>query len=228
MRHKRAHVCVRARGRACGRGRARIRAANVRALSVSEDRLWLGSQAFAWTTSFNADIGAWNTALIAKMEGVCPLCQRLSVRRVCLGVACGAAFPVCRRPRPMEPAATHASAVLLSSFRASLISRVYLAYSVVSKLFEGAWSGAKAFYGATVFNANIGAWNTASMTTMASVCPHCHRLRVGRVWLGLAWHAALRGLYAVGRGLYRASADRGRGHACLFASLISRELYVHQ
>ncbi len=32
------------------------------------------------------------------------------------------------------------------------------------------WLGSQAFYGATVFNANIGAWNTAAMTTMASVC----------------------------------------------------------
>jgi hypothetical protein len=42
-------------------------------------------------------------------------------------------------------------------------------------LFESAWLGSQAFEGAAAFNANIGAWNTASMTTMASVCPHCHR-----------------------------------------------------
>jgi hypothetical protein len=30
--------------------------------------------------------------------------------------------------------------------------------------------GAQAFYSASAFNANIGAWNTASITTLASVC----------------------------------------------------------
>jgi hypothetical protein len=33
-----------------------------------------------------------------------------------------------------------------------------------------AWLGPQAFYEAKTFNADIGAWNTASMTTMASVC----------------------------------------------------------
>ncbi len=37
--------------------------------------------------------------------------------------------------------------------------------------------GLQAFSGATVFNANIGAWNTASMKTMSSVFPYCHRQR---------------------------------------------------
>jgi hypothetical protein len=30
--------------------------------------------------------------------------------------------------------------------------------------------GSQAFYGAKTFNANIGAWNTASVTTLSSVC----------------------------------------------------------
>jgi hypothetical protein len=32
------------------------------------------------------------------------------------------------------------------------------------------WLGAQAFYSATAFNANIGAWNTASVSSMQSVC----------------------------------------------------------
>jgi hypothetical protein len=32
------------------------------------------------------------------------------------------------------------------------------------------WFGSQAFNRATAFNANIGAWNTASMTTFCSVC----------------------------------------------------------
>ncbi len=39
-------------------------------------------------------------------------------------------------------------------------------------LFESVWHGSQAFYYASVFNADIGAWNTASMTTMDSVCAH--------------------------------------------------------
>ena len=45
------------------------------------------------------------------------------------------------------------------------------------------WLGSQAFSFAAAFNANIGAWNTASMTSMSFVCPLCHRLRVGRVCL---------------------------------------------
>ena len=32
------------------------------------------------------------------------------------------------------------------------------------------WLGAQAFYSASAFNANIGAWNTASVTTLYQVC----------------------------------------------------------
>jgi hypothetical protein len=43
-------------------------------------------------------------------------------------------------------------------------------------LFESVWLGSQAFFLARVFNANIGAWNTASMTTMAYVCALCTSL----------------------------------------------------
>ena len=40
--------------------------------------------------------------------------------------------------------------------------------------FPSAWTacgfGAQAFYSASVFNANIGAWNTAAVTTLSAVC----------------------------------------------------------
>ena len=32
------------------------------------------------------------------------------------------------------------------------------------------WLGAQAFYSASAFNANIGAWNTAAVTTFVGVC----------------------------------------------------------
>jgi hypothetical protein len=40
-------------------------------------------------------------------------------------------------------------------------------------LFESVWLGPQAFMNAAAFNANIGSWNTAAMTTMSSVCAHC-------------------------------------------------------
>jgi hypothetical protein len=43
-------------------------------------------------------------------------------------------------------------------------------------LSKSAWLGSQAFSGATAFNANIGAWNTARIAKLASVSPHCHRL----------------------------------------------------
>jgi surface protein len=45
----------------------------MRARSVGVDRGWLGSQAFGFqgASAFNADIGAWNTARVSNMLGVC-------------------------------------------------------------------------------------------------------------------------------------------------------------
>jgi hypothetical protein len=71
--------------------------------------------------------------------------------------------------------------------------------------------------GATAFNQNIAAWNTASIMTMDYVCALCHRLRVRRVSLGLGRGAALRGLDAVGRGRQR---PRPWLHACVLLSFL--------
>ena len=43
----------------------------MRAPSVGVDRVWLGSQAFSSASAFNANIGAWNTARVVDMSGVC-------------------------------------------------------------------------------------------------------------------------------------------------------------
>jgi hypothetical protein len=61
------------------------------------------------------------------------------------------------------------SAVLLSFFRASLISGSYFAYCIVRKLSESVWLGLQAFNQATAFNANIGAWNVQRVTTYNTV-----------------------------------------------------------
>jgi hypothetical protein len=51
------------------------------------------------------------------------------------------------------------------------------------------WLGSQAFLGANVFNANIGAWNTAAVTSLSSVCAASgpaarDRRRSGRARLG--------------------------------------------
>ncbi len=43
------------------------------------------------------------------------------------------------------------------------------------------WFGAQAFQGATAFNANIGAWNTASVTSLSYVCAAFGRRRTTSV-----------------------------------------------
>ncbi len=53
-------------------------------------------------------------------------------------------------------------------------------------LFASVWLGPQAFNLASAFNANIGAWNTASMTTIVRVCALCHRQRVRSVCFMLA------------------------------------------
>ncbi len=49
------------------------------------------------------------------------------------------------------------------------------------------WLGLQAFFEAKAFNANIGAWNTASMTTMTTVCALCPRPRLPTVCFMLAF-----------------------------------------
>jgi hypothetical protein len=95
---------------------------NARALSVGVDRVWLGSQAFDEATTFNANIGAWNTASMATMSYVCALCHRLRVRPVRLGVGCGAALRICHRPQ---------STAMHAFFRASLILLCFTHFSRV-------------------------------------------------------------------------------------------------
>jgi hypothetical protein len=92
---------------------------------------------------------------------------------------------------------------------------------VVSKLSESVWFGSQAFSFAAAFNANIGAWNTASMATMSYVCAFCHRLHVRRVYLGLGRGASLP-LCRRPRPIESAAV-----HACLCALLISEVTYVH-
>jgi hypothetical protein len=79
------------------------------------------------------------------------------------------------------------------------------------------WLDSQAFNGATAFNANIGAWNTARMTTMDYVCSLAIACVCGVC--ALAWDAAL-GVYAVGRG-------RSRLRSCMLACLLDSFLEEH-
>ncbi len=67
--HTRARVlrpCARARDWASKHPRR-----HMRARSVGVDRVWVGSQAFNSASAFNANIGAWNTAAVTTLLGVC-------------------------------------------------------------------------------------------------------------------------------------------------------------
>ncbi len=97
--HQRAHMCV----RVCTRlfGCPRIPRRNVRALSVGMDCVWFGLQAFESASTFNANIGAWNIALVATLSGVCAAyglrraitaCGTQPHRTCSVGVRCGAAL----------------------------------------------------------------------------------------------------------------------------------------
>ncbi len=70
--HRRAHVCVRLCARACayGCGRARIRAERCERFPSAWTARGFGSQAF-YTSKFNENIGAWNTASVTTLYYVC-------------------------------------------------------------------------------------------------------------------------------------------------------------
>ena len=57
--------------------------------------------------------------------------------------------------------------------RARAIGRARIRADACERLPAGVdrgWLGAQAFNGAPAFNANIGAWNTAAVTTLSNVC----------------------------------------------------------
>jgi hypothetical protein len=83
-----------------------------------------------------------------------------------------------------------------------------------------AWLGLQAFYQATAFNANIGAWNTASMTTMDSVCA-LNAIASGCEVCASCLLVCFTHFSSIR--MPSAAADRGCSHACFCrASLISR------
>ncbi len=86
-----------------GFGRPHIRAANVRALSVSVGSMWFDSQAFQQATAFNANIGAWNTTRVTMLNSVCAASEgvpdalgRASTRRGRCARACTQVYSVMR------------------------------------------------------------------------------------------------------------------------------------
>jgi hypothetical protein len=63
--------CVRARARACAIGRPRIRADTCERLRSAWTAGGSARQAFSLAKAFNTNIGAWNTASITTLSGVC-------------------------------------------------------------------------------------------------------------------------------------------------------------
>jgi hypothetical protein len=108
------HRCVRApqtrpRGRpcVCARECPRVWARTfprrtVRARSVGVERVRLGSQAFKSASTFNANIGAWNTARTISLSEVCAASgRRGAARQTCM--RCGGAPPHVGAPQTCEP-----------------------------------------------------------------------------------------------------------------------------
>jgi hypothetical protein len=105
--HRRAHV-VRRRVClcACGFWANTYSRRNVRALSGGLDRVWAaawsGSQAFCQASTFNANIGAWNTARVTDLSSVCAALGRQRAERALSISVFDAARPVCAGAPPMR------------------------------------------------------------------------------------------------------------------------------
>jgi surface protein len=120
---------------------------------VGVDRVRLILQAFGGASAFNANIGAWNTASVKNLSQVRRFCRQRATRQMrhkrahnCDRVrsrACARAFPLAR---------IHAETMRALPVG---VDRVRL--------------DPQAFNVASAFNANIGAWNTASVTNMYQV-----------------------------------------------------------
>ncbi len=97
-------------------------------LSAGADRVWLGSQAFYAANKFNANIGAWNTAKVANMGGVCAAFGPAAAHRGGrTRPVFDAALPLCAVARPMCARAYMCEHVLGSSLLARVSTCVYLA-----------------------------------------------------------------------------------------------------
>ncbi len=71
VRHRRAHVCARARAGACEYGRPRNPRRTCERFPSASTASGFGSQAFYRASAFNANIGAWNTAAVTTLISVC-------------------------------------------------------------------------------------------------------------------------------------------------------------
>ncbi len=52
----------------------------MRSRSAGVDRVWLGLQAFSGASAFNANIGAWDTASVTALSGVCAVFSARAAR----------------------------------------------------------------------------------------------------------------------------------------------------
>ena len=138
---------------------------HMRAPSVGVDRGWLGLQAFNSASAFNANIGAWNTAAVTFLDQVCAAFSARAARhrgRDALGRDVGAARAVVR-----GGAADARARVCVCDWAPADPRRHMRARSVGV---DRGWLGSQAFTGAWAFNANIGAWNTATVKSLYYVC----------------------------------------------------------
>jgi hypothetical protein len=124
---------------------AHVTALHLRAPRAAVDLRVLGSQAFLGAKAFNANIGAWNTASVSNMFWVCAVFH--TDIHMCA--------QACPRAHLCVRFGAHASTPRFRALRAAVDFR---------------FVGSQAFYVATAFNANIGAWNTALVSNMHQVC----------------------------------------------------------
>jgi hypothetical protein len=172
---------------------------HMRARAVGVDRGWLGSQAFRSASAFNANIGAWNTARVTTLSAVCaafsgpggapprggtrsagssvrrgPLCTvYVRTLHACIYIHARLATPM--NGSPMQARRTHAR-----TCRVRARARVSVCdwapthprrhMRARSAGVDRGWLGPQAFNSATAFSADIGAWNTARVTTLSAVC----------------------------------------------------------
>jgi hypothetical protein len=141
------------------------------------ESVWLGPQAFMNAAAFNANIGSWNTAVMTTMSSVCAHCfTHFSSIIVCTTDSTESLSGL-RQPNRRSCRASRWSSASTSlrthSARWTLARAMHWTDPsglMRRGLLESVWLGPQAFSGATAFNHDIGAWNTAAMTTMASVC----------------------------------------------------------
>jgi hypothetical protein len=135
-----------------------------------------GAQAFSSASAFNANIGAWNTAAVTTLSFVCAApgpggAQYVHTYNIHLSVDVRIGRDnECVHQCAMGMDRLCAHALAGSCCGLGLKPETLNRASPCPSASTACGCGAQAFQSASVFNANIGAWNTASVVSLYSVC----------------------------------------------------------